>query len=213
MMWRSRRYYSLVRIGFGIFFIALFLGCGSDLKKEEAVNTIGTIQPINFLNKEIYLPSNYQKVNLKEIGEMLRQNPNLDPIDRIYYKRAVQFQNSAAAPELFSEKNNKLNSIWFMPGEYIPLSKDMVSQFVNMLEQNFIPDSAVSGIEYERLESKFLTFKSTKAIKVKYEQTAGTKKRYITQYIVTYKFDTFSIIVTNDKNEDHQRILKNFSAL
>jgi len=189
-----------------------FCYCNSGTETKEEIFKDSIKQPINFLNREIYLPKDYEKVNLNELGEMLRQNPDLNEIDRFYYETAVRMQQDDIAPELFTQVSNKTNIIWFLQGTYLVLDKEMATLYVDMLERSQIAAMEAKGITMNRLENKFISLKNTKAIKVKYEQSYGFNKKYLTQYIVTYKFDTFSILISHDENEDFQDVLSNFST-
>jgi len=190
----------------------LFISCNNS--SEEKVDPFKDYvkQPIQFLNKEIYLPKEYDQVNLNELGEMLRQNPDLDAIDRFYYQTAVRMQENDVPPVLFAEVANKTNIMWFLQGSYMELDKEMATTYLEMLQRSQIAALEAQGITMKLLENKFISLKNTKAIKVKYEQSYGFSKKYLTQYIVTYKFDTFSILISQDQDKDFQNVLSNFST-
>jgi len=190
----------------------LFFSCNNSAGEKVDLFKDSVKQPIHFLNKEIYLPKEYEKVNLNELGEMLRQNPDLDAIDRFYYQTAVSMQENEVAPVLFAEVTNKTNIMWFLQGSYMELDKEMETTYLEMLQRSQIAAMEAKGITMKLLENKFISLKNTKAIKVKYEQSYGFSKKYLTQYIVTYKFDTFSILISQDQNKDFQDVLSNFST-
>lgn len=192
--------------------LLLIIGCKSDKKETLSGSNDTELHLIEFLGTEIHFPKNYEKTNLEEVSEIFRQIPTPNGYEAAYTNGLQNLKNFDAEFEIFAEKQNYMNSIWFMNGEYIPLDKSIVNTYVNMVEQQLLPQKEKFGIEYNRLESKFLTNKNTKAIKVKYEQKINDQKRYLTQYLVTYKLKTFSFIVSNEKNIDHQFMTKNFGT-
>lgn len=192
--------------------LILLFACDSTKKElpSEFANT--ELQLIGFLEKKIYLPKNYRKITFEEYSEVLNQMPDKDVSLQLQYENFNNLKNKGAKFEIFVDERNIQNYISFMLGEYIVLDKSNVNLYVNMLEEQVFSKLADYGIEYTRLENKFISLKNTKAIKVKYEEELNGIKSYITQYIITYKFQTFSINVTNEKGNDYQFILKNFSS-
>ncbi len=190
-----------------LIFTLFFLGC-NDTKEVEALFEGYSLKPINFLNKKAYIPNEFLKTNLNELGEMLRQNPDLNEFDKMNYQLAVSSSKaSGKVPVLYQDTVTTGNSIWFLPGSYVPLNKNQVNEFVQATEYSFINPARSRGIIIDRLEAKFITKNNLKAIKIKYEIKLGVVK-YLTQYIVTKNLETYSIMVVNNKNEDYQKILK-----
>jgi hypothetical protein len=192
--------------------LLLVIGCKSEKKETLSENNETELQQIEFLAKEIHFPENYRKTSLEEVTEVFKQIPNPNGYEVAYMNGLQNLKNFNVKFEVFTEKENFMNSIWFMLGEYIPLDKSIVNTYVNMLEQQLLPQTEKFGIEYKRLESKLLTNKNTKAIKVKYQQILNGNKRYLTQYLVTYKLKTFSFVVSNKENIDYQFMTKNFGT-
>ena len=192
-------------------FIILFLFVGCDdkgINKEELYKGY-SLKPINFLNKKAYIPSGFKKINLNEIGEMLRQNPDLNPIDKMNYQMAASaYNNSGKVPVLYQDSTATGNAIWFFPGPYIPLNKDLVNDCVQMLESSFIIPAENFGIRSERLEAKFIQNNLLKSIKVKYKLDYKDSTKYLTQFIIRKDLTTYSMVVSSNKIEDHQKILK-----
>lgn len=189
--------------------VIFIVGCNTTTKESKSSFEGYALQSIGFLKKQGYFPQNYEKVNLNELGEMIRQNPDLDPISKQYYQMALlAHKETGKTAVLFADTFDKRNCIWLIPATYFPLNKKMVSQYVNLLENSIIPDAEQSGITYERIESKFITRGTLQAIKVKFRQEFEGTERYLTQYIITRNLETFSMTVSDKINEDHQKILK-----
>jgi len=188
----------------------LILSCKSD-KKDLPSEFKDTEQHfIEFLEREIRLPNEYEKNTIEQMFFIRESYDNPDGFVELQYKRLNSLQNSGAEFKIFTEKGDFINTISFMLGKYIPLDKSVVNRYVNILEQQILPESTEFGFEYKRLESKFITLKNTKIIKVKYEQTNQGKKLFMTQYLITYRYKTFSMIIINKKDIDFQYLLKNF---
>lgn len=185
------------------------IGCNDTSTSTKEIFNGFALQPVNFLNKKVYIPSNYTKINLDELAEMLKQNPDLNELDKMNYKFATSsYDQSENVPVLYQDSIVNTNSIWFLPGAYIPINKGMVNEFVNATERQFLDPAEQQGVYFDRLEAKFITQHSLKAIKIKYKLTIDNKTRYFTQFIITKNLETYSMVVLHDYNEDFQKILK-----
>ena len=196
-----------------LFIVSFYFSCqDNNVKKVKTEDYFKgySLQPINFLNKKAYLPSNYKKVNLNELGEMLRQNPELNSLDKLYYRMAIEAEKETKKiAVLYVDSLDKKNSIWFIPAQYFPLKKEYVNDYVHLLETNLFKQQESYGYSFERLESKFLTINGNQSIKVSYKRNFQENTIYQTQYIITTtEFDTYSITVTNNNPLDFQKILK-----
>ncbi|WP_299215266.1 hypothetical protein [uncultured Aquimarina sp.] len=191
--------------------LILILSCKSEKKEvsEEFKNT--EWQLITFLEKKIRLPINYEKTTIEEIFAKMESLENPDGFVELQYNRLNILKNAGAEFEIFVEKDNVMNSISFMLGPYVPLDNSVVSTYVNMVEGQILPQSKEFGLKYKRTESKFLKYKNAEIIKVKYEQINEQNKRFVTQYLITYKLKTFTMVVINKNDTDFQFLLKNFS--
>jgi hypothetical protein len=77
-----------------------------------------------------------------------------------------------------------------------------------MLEKQVSQDWSNLGLDYERLEKRFLKTGKSKIIKVKYRQEYDGQEKYQTQYIVTSNYKTFGIVVSNYEDVDFEEIVK-----
>ncbi|GER58923.1 hypothetical protein ULMA_10310 [Patiriisocius marinus] len=189
--------------------LLFILGCNDTSTSTKEIFNGFALQPVNFLNKKVYIPSNYTKTNLDELGEMLTQNPDLNKLDKMNYKFATSsYDQSGNVPVLYQDSIVNTNSIWFLPGAYTPINKGLVNEFVNATERQFLKPAEQQGVSFDRLEAKFITQHSLKAIKVKYQLKTENSTRYFTQFIITKNLETYSMVVLHDYNEDFQKILK-----
>lgn len=64
--------YNRFGIVFLVFIFVIFISCDKNKVKIEEYYKGYFLKLINFLNKKVYFLFNYIKVNLNELGEMLR---------------------------------------------------------------------------------------------------------------------------------------------
>jgi len=195
-----------------IFLIILNLSCSTKTKKSGNDFDLTNSHKLEFLNKNIYLPKNYKATTVEELIIARKVDGKFESFQTIQNEKLYEQKRSGEKFEIFCDKNNLKNSIIFSPGEYMPLNKNLISPYVIRLEKDVKPELSKHNIGLERLESKFITSENTKSIKIKHRLIFDDKNIYLTQYIVTYKFNTFSIVVSNEKNIDYKFILKNFST-
>ena len=169
---------------------------------------------VSFLEKKVRLPNNYSKVTVDEWIRELDSIENRSLVSDVQPEDLKHFENLGIEMDLFIEKNNPQNYITFMLGNYVFLDKDLLNAYTNMLESQMKQRYGNLGLGYERLESKYIAIKNTRSIKVKFKQLDSVNKKYITQYIITIGMKTFSMnVVSNDVDEDYQRLLKNFESI
>ena len=190
--------------------ILIFIGCNSDKKEisDEIKNSI--LQEIEVLDRKMYLPKEYEKSSIEAIAELIRNSPDRNEFSEYELQKLNSFQRMGATVEIFVDKENYENNISFQPGKYIQMSRQAVEVYVDLLENNLFLAAKSQGIEYERLESKYIEYGLAKIVKVKYLQTFKGKKRYLTQYLVSHNLKAFGIIILNEENKDFQYILKSF---
>jgi len=194
--------------------VLMILNFSCSTKTKESINEfdLTNSHKLEFLNKNIYLPKNYKATTVEELINARKVDGKYESFQTIQNAKLYEQKRIGEKFEIFCEKSNLKNSIIFQLGEYIPLNKRLISPYVISLEKDVISELSKYNIGLERLEAKFITSKNTKSIKIKHRLIFDDKSIYLTQYIVTYKLNTFSIVVTNEKNIDYQLILKNFST-
>ena len=189
--------------------ISLIIFACNSKTKEPIVDEGFELKPIPFLNKNVYLPEDFKKVNINELGEMIRQNPNGNPLNEHYYKMAVSVYSSTnIAPVLYAQENDDTNNVWFIPGKYTPLDQELMDVYENMIDESFLSRSEDSGVRYEKLDSDLLQFGEAKAITLKYKQSHEDQIKYLTQYIITKNLETFSVITLNSEDKDFSPMIK-----
>ncbi|MCL5130520.1 hypothetical protein [Algibacter sp. L4_22] len=187
-----------------------FLSCKSDKKEIPSEFKDSNINLIEFLEKKIYLPKDFQKSSIETIAELIKNSPDKNELSEYELQKLKNFKKMGQTVEIFIKNGNYRNNISFQKGNYVELTKEAVEVYVDLLENRLFVESESFGVERKRLESKFLNYGISKVVKVKYLQTYGEEKIYLTQYLVTYKLKTFGIIIASETDNDYQYILKNF---
>ncbi|WP_418512021.1 hypothetical protein [Corallibacter sp.] len=192
------------------FIILIFLSCKSDKNEIPPEFKDSNLQLVEFLEKKIYIPKDFKKTSIETVAELIKNSPDLNELSEYEFQKLENFKKMGQTVEMFIKDGNYKNNISFQSGNYVELTKEAVEVYVDLLENHLFVESESFGVERKRLESKFLTYGISKVVKVKYLQTFGEEKIFLTQYLVTYKLKTFGIIVASESDSDYQYILKNF---
>ncbi|GAB5399708.1 MAG: hypothetical protein Aureis2KO_12930 [Aureisphaera sp.] len=157
------------------------------------------------MQRSAYIPVNYEKVNLNELGEMIRQNPEIDPTVEVYYNMALQIYSvNNVAPVLYAKEGQINECIWFIPIQYTPLTEEVVEMYTESVNQAITQSKDLNGIEYRELESHFQGSYTGGMLKLKYLQSFGENQRYLTQYVTSKNLETYIIVVFNPENKDFE---------
>ncbi|MBO6606707.1 hypothetical protein [Psychroserpens sp.] len=197
-----------------VFLLVLLMLSSCNSNQKEGSNTIdkSNLHHVDFLEMKVFLPDNYKKSSFEAYTEIIKNETDLDTLTNYELQRLNNLKQMDEGHELFIHDGDYLNTITFQSSPYFEFDKSAVSFYVNQLETMNFVEPRSRGIEFDRLESKFLKYGNSKIIKVKYLQSFGDKKRYLTQYIITYKLKTFGITITNLDGDDHKVILSNFKS-
>ncbi|MEC3906149.1 hypothetical protein VOI54_03910 [Tamlana sp. 2201CG12-4] len=193
-----------------IFILITFISCKSDKKEIAPEFKDSNLQLVEFLEKKIYLPKGFKKSSIEMFAELIENSPNKNELTEYELRKLENFKKMGESIEIFIQEDNYRNNISFQLGDYVQLTKEAVEVYVDLLENHLFVESESFGVERKRLESKFLSYGNSKVVKVKYLQTFGVEKIYLTQYLVTYKLKTFGIIISSETDNDYQYILNNF---
>lgn len=205
IMWLSK---SFAKTYF-ILVVLILSSCNTKEKENLVLDQLGLHKhSVDFLKKNIVLPDEFERVNLRELGEMLRQNPDLNAIDKMNYELATRYQEEGISPILFSDNMESPTSIWLIPAPYMKMGKDLVPIFTDMLTSRYIIPLKSEGIDVEILKSSFVRLSGTEAIKVSCKIETFEKSAFYTQYIATRNLDTFSVIVISEFDTATNFIIK-----
>lgn len=190
--------------------LLIFINCKSDEKEIPTEFKDSNLQLIEFLEKKIYLPKDFKRSSIETVAELVKNSPDVNELSEYELQKLENLKKMEQTVEMFIKNDNYKNNISFQSGNYVELTKEAVEVYVDLLENHLFVESKSFGVERKRLESKFLTYGISKVVKVKYLQTFGEEKIYLTQYLVTYKLKTFGIIIASESDNNYQYILKNF---
>lgn len=193
-----------IAIFFFLFIPTLYFSChDTNVKKVKTEDYFEgyTPQDVDFLNKKVYIPEIYTKIEFAKLREELNKLPALNKSEKYILSLINSNDNKSV---IFLNQNNYFLTIQFREIDYWDIQKNEINSFVNYIEGNIINKSE---IKFERLEVKYLEINRNKAIKIKYKQDVEPN-RYFTYYLVTKGLQTFTITVINNTSEDYQKILK-----
>ncbi|WP_299224416.1 hypothetical protein [uncultured Psychroserpens sp.] len=195
-----------------ILFSIVIIICNCESNKKNNHNPINkdNIHLVHFLERKVYLPNNFKRSSIETFTELIKSSIDLDTLSNYELERLNNLSKLNENVEIFIGNNNYLNSISFQSSPYFEFGKEAVAMYVDLLENQLLVEPRSRGVEFERLESKYLKYGISKIVKVKYLQRDGNRTGYLTHYLISYKLYTFGIIVSNEHGNDYQFILRNF---
>jgi len=193
-----------------IFLLLIIISCQSDKKSNPNPLNENNFHLVNFLEKKVYLPNDFKRFSIETFAELIKNSSDSDVLNKYELERLENFKQMNENVEIFIGNNDYLNSISFQSSPYFEFGKEAVAMYVDLLENNLFVEPRSRGIEFERLESKYLKYGISKIVKVKYLRKHENEKNYLTQYLISYKLKTFAITVANQHGNDYQFILRNF---
>lgn len=193
-----------------LFIILSILGCSDSKNEFESKFPDYSLNEINFLNKEFYLPDNFQ--NASSDSTFKRKINSINSIDSLSLnnQKYLSLLNSGAQFEYFIDTKNPENTITFILGEYISLNRSTMNQFAEMLKMKSYKKDSEQNYRYNLEQKKFYKLSYADVVKVKFKRTGDEKELYLTQYLISQGLKTMTMIVTNSKNEDYDELIKNF---
>lgn len=167
---------------------------------------------IDFASAKMDIPKSYKLTSPDELLNALYLMDITDMLIQSSIQKIQAIKTFPTAFIIYADTINFDNSIWFQEGEHIHLTKTISQQYLQILEQQFQSEWTPQGIDYERVDSKFLTGKNMQILKLKYKLSYDSFSKYTTQYIVSSKSHTFGIIVNNRTEDDYEDLVKQITT-
>ena len=194
---------------FLVLILILIQSCGQTNKAKTEINWDNLQKfKIEFLDGQIVLPTNFERITaeqLKEKGLALMENPRWA---EIFSSGIDQMTIAPNGYDVFVNIEDISNYVWVRRDEYVPLDKPTGNLYLGMLSQSLAEQWGTIGINYERLENKFVQTRNSVYIKVKYRTEFEGYVRYQTQYVITSKFKTFDFQVLSRDDVDFEELIK-----
>jgi hypothetical protein len=162
---------------------------------------------VDLVNREVELPDVYEKITIDDYLLVIENYIDNESVIESIYDKYYSLKLMDSDFELFVDTENYLNSITFMSSEYMHINKTVFNHYTEILSKNM---KSQIDAEQEMIEKKLLNYGNTKVIKVKIKQTYNAVTKYVTQYLISSRYKTFSIAITNTQNVDFQYLLKKF---
>ncbi len=198
-----------------ILLIVLLVSFGCQNKAEKSVGFSSENYKeftVDFLNATVLLPKTYEKLTADELkNKLLALVENPDQADFINQG----FENLKKSPfgfAVFADKDDCTSYIWVRQGEFVPLDKTLANQYLGMVSARVEQDWGGIGMDYERLENRFIQTDESKIIKIKYRTELDNRIGYHTQYVITSKIKTFDFLVVSNQNTDLENLIKRINV-
>lgn len=194
---------------FTIAFLLISCGNGSNQDllnnlKEEDYRSVS----VDFLNREILIPKNYTRVTLSQLRKNLLAIKSETKLVDMIRNGIARLELMPTEFIIFADRENFENCFWIQSGEYVDFDQSIASQYTALLEERANQEWSSIGLNYEKLENRFLQSGKSKIIKVKYRLEYEGVEKFQTQYIVTSNHKTFAIMISNYRNIDFEELVK-----
>jgi len=184
--------------------VLLLVGCD---KIEQLWSTkasdLKTVK-IGFARVSVNIPKKYERVEPDDLINRILET------DTIYgERRAARFEKMKAAGPAFMiyvDTADINNLIYFMDGDHVRLTSELVKYWVPRLEQTLESDWSEEGIHFKRIDNQFYPGRTTQLLKLKYELTRTEQLGYSTMYLISTSTNTFGVFVSGSANEDYEEL-------
>jgi hypothetical protein len=197
----------IVRI-FTISLLILLLSCKEESNQKTIINE--NLKPTHndLLNADLYFPKDYKLTSIDDFERKLSESRSNFEITQVSIGSIEKMKSISHLTTLYTDSLNFENYIYITKGEFVDLNKNIATQYSSMLNNSVESNWANNGINFKLLENKYFQKNQKKFVKIKYEQEFNKVKKYLTQYLISGKGKTFSVMVCNFKNEDFEKELK-----
>jgi hypothetical protein len=163
---------------------------------------------IDFANASIELPKSFELTTTDDLKFALINSNKSDKIIQTNLQKIEAIENFPFAIIIYSDTSNFENNIWFQQGEHFQLTKELSKHYINLVEKQLKLDWSYQGIDYERVEGKYLSNKNAQIIKLKYKLTLEGETRFTTQYLISTRTQTIGVIINNMTTIDFENLIK-----
>lgn len=192
-----------------ILILTLLISCKEEVKEKNNISDNKKHLVHNeLLNADFYLPNDYKINTIDDFEKELSASRSNIELTKINFGNIEMLKSLSELTTLYTEKNKAENYIFFQKGEYINLNKNIATQYSTMLNNVVEKNWTNFGIDFKLLENKYLQKNQNKIVKIKYLQEFNKVKKYLTQYLITAKGKTFSVMVCNFENVDFEEEFK-----
>ena len=173
-----------------------------------AATEIYSIETVNFLNARIPIPEGYVKVGIDELGRKLEEYKGKEQT-WITANAIETIKNSPDEKVLYTDINSPTNAYWIIKGQFVDLDREIAKGYVQMLIRTLKSRQVVTGVSHSVVSTNFKQTKDAEYIKVKVNAIKDGITLLQTQYIITAKSETFTVIVMNEEGNDFEYLIQN----
>lgn len=184
----------------------MFSSCGQTDKTKEKDDLKKVT--IDFAEAVIEIPDFYRLISPDDLKNELLSSDKPNNVIQTSIQKIEKLKSMPTDFIIYADTANFENNLWFQEGEHVRLTKSLSQQYLGMLEKQLGQTWTPQGIEYERIESKFISRSNNQVIKLKYKLTHDDFSRFTTQYIVSGKSKTIGIVVNDLSLKDYEILIK-----
>ncbi|WP_157974630.1 hypothetical protein [Lewinella sp. IMCC34183] len=183
-------------------------GCRNNKSKAPSVELVPfTIENNVIPNIDIPIPDGYEEVTIEELGKRLEKYKG-ETQSGITAQGIEKIKNSSENKALYSDTLNPQNAYWIIRGGYVDLNPQLASDYAEMLVQTLKERQNRTGAIHKLVSTNFKETKSIEYIKVIIDASTGTSTSRQTQYVISTKGETFTVIVMNVKGIDFENLIQ-----
>jgi hypothetical protein len=181
--------------------ILLFISC--EKRKTLDAEGLQTVT-IGFANASMEMPRFYRDIPVEVLENLLGNSGEPDDLKQLQIQRLELVKAFPAHFIIYTDSTNLANQIWFQKGEHIVLTKHIAQQYLSMLEHQLEEQWNPYGVDYNRMESRYISTPNGQIIKLKYKIYHQDQMRFSTQYLISTRTQTMGIIVNGIDSMDYE---------
>ncbi|MBR9860046.1 hypothetical protein GYB22_04740 [bacterium] len=188
---------------FGLF------SCSSKPQKEEkAPKLVSKEIVIDFADAKMPIHPRFERLSVDQYKSKLEASELSKDIKSFHLSRLKFQDDQLGALELYVDKDNPKNQVWFIQGPHEPVTYEGARVFISLMGAQLRAMFAATPFNVEKIDSRFFYGNKSSGVKVKYFLEVDKFSQYFTQYIMSSEYQTLGIIVHSDNEEDLQEYIK-----
>ncbi len=185
----------------------LFLSCSpseDNAQENEAFKTI----VIDFARVKAQVPVSYVRTNLDEYESMLLESDREQALKDIDLRANNNLKSIPVKTQLYLDSTNYGNHILFQEGEHVKLTKELVGQYLHILNKQLEQSWGEAGLHYELQDKRFFSNREAQVIKIKFKVSYNDFQKYVTQYIISGRAKTIGVFSSTIADTDADELMK-----
>lgn len=200
-----------------IFILAFLSSCGNEApasKKgfSKAIKIKTQNISLNEIDVSLKIPAEYVSFDILEYAALVENTFENEELKQHQIKVLENLSNFPSELALYIDSTNIYNLIWVMYGQALPhieLDKETAKVAVNFMKTMALKQKSDFIKEYNFTDQKRFSSKKFSYIKLKAQQKLNSYDRYLTNYLISTKANTFMLTIVNIEDLDFQNLVNN----